>query len=38
MSEQIDYEERLPKQPSEGALDRCSQTNGKAEYAIYRDT
>ena len=38
MSEQIDYEERLPRQPSEGALDWCIQTKFKSEYAIYRDT
>ena len=38
MSEQIDYEERLPRQPSEGALDWCVQTKFKSEYAIYRDT
>lgn len=38
MSEQINYEERLPRQPSEGALDWCIQTKFKSEYAIYRDT
>lgn len=38
MSEQINYEERLPMQPSEGALDWCIQTKFKSEYAIYRDT
>lgn len=38
MSEQINYEERLPCQPSEGALDWCIQTKFKSEYAIYRDT
>ena len=38
MSEQIDYEERLPRQPSEGALDWCIKTKFKSEYAIYRDT
>ena len=38
MSEQIDYEERLPRQPSEGALDWCIRTKFKTEYAIYRDT
>lgn len=38
MSEQINYEERLPRQPSEGALDWCVQTKFKSEYAIYRDT
>ena len=38
MSEQIDYEERLPRQPSEGALDWCIRTKFKSEYAIYRDT
>lgn len=38
MSEQIDYEERLPRQPSEGALEWCIKTKFKSEYAIYRDT
>lgn len=38
MSEQIDYEERLPRQPSEGALDWCIRTKFKSEYAVYRDT
>lgn len=38
MSEQIDYEELLPRQPSEGALDWCIKTKFKTEYAIYRDT
>ena len=38
MSELIDYEERLPRQPSEGALDWCIKTKFKSEYAIYRDT
>lgn len=38
MSEQINYEERLPRKPSEGALDWCIQTKFKSEYAIYRDT
>ena len=38
MSEQIDYEGRLPRQPSEGALDWCIRTKFKTEYAIYRDT
>ena len=34
MSEQIDYEERLPRQPSEGALDWCIQTKFKSEYVF----
>ena len=38
MSEQINYEELLPRQPSEGALDWCIKTKFKTEYAIYRDT
>lgn len=38
MSEQINYEERLPRQPSEGALAWCIRTKFKTEYAIYRDT
>lgn len=38
MSEQINYEERLPRQPSEGALDWCIRTKFKSEYAIYRYT
>ena len=38
MSEQINYEERLPRQPSEGALDWCIKTKFESEYAIYRDT
>ena len=38
MSELIDYEERLPRQPSEGALGWCIKTKFKSEYAIYRDT
>ena len=37
MSEQINYEELLPRQPSEGALEWCIRTKFKAEYAIYRD-
>ena len=38
MSEQINYEEILPRQPSEGALAWCIRTKLKTEYAIYRDT
>ena len=38
MSEQINYEKRLPRQPSEGALAWCIRTKFKTEYAIYRDT
>jgi len=38
MSEQINYEELLPRQPSEGALDWCIKTKFRHEYAIYRDT
>lgn len=37
MSEPINYEELLPRQPSEGALEWCIRTKFKAEYAIYRD-
>lgn len=38
MSEQINYEELLPRQPSAGALDWCIKTKFQSEYAIYRDT
>ena len=38
MSDQINYEEILPRQPSEGALAWCIRTKLKTEYAIYRDT
>ena len=38
MSEQINYEELLPRQPSVGALEWCIKTKFKTEYAIYRDT
>ena len=38
MSEQMSYEELLPRQPSEGALDWCIKTKFRHEYAIYRDT
>ena len=38
MSEQSSYEELLPRQPSEGALEWCIRTKFKSEYAIYRDT
>ena len=36
MSEQINYEQLLPRQPSEGALEWCIKTKFKQEYAIYR--
>lgn len=35
--EQICYEELLPRQPSEGALEWCIREKFKEEYAIYRD-
>lgn len=38
MSEQINYEELLPRQPSEGALEWCIRDKFRTEYAIYRDT
>lgn len=37
MSEQINYEQLLPRQPSAGALEWCIKTKFKQEYAIYRD-
>ena len=37
MAEQMCYEELLPRQPSEGALDWCIQTKFKTGYAIYGD-
>lgn len=36
MSEQINYEELLPRQPSEGALEWCIRTKFHKEYLIYR--
>ena len=36
MSEQINYEELLPRQPSPGALEWCIQTKFTKEYLIYR--
>lgn len=36
MSEQVNYEELLPRQPSEGALEWCIRTKFSKEYAIYR--
>lgn len=38
MSEQINYEELLPSQPSAGALEWCIRTKFTTEYAIYRST
>lgn len=38
MSEQINYEELLPRQPADGALEWCVRTQFKSEYAIYRYT
>ena len=38
MSEQVNYEELLPRQPSEGALEWCIRTKFRKEYAIYRNT
>lgn len=37
MAEQMCYEELLPRQPSEGALEWCIREKFKEEYAIYRD-
>lgn len=37
MSEQINYEERLPRQPADGALDWCIRTKFTKEYLIYRN-
>lgn len=37
MSEQENYEELLPRQPSKGALEWCIKTKFTDEYAIYRD-
>ena len=36
MSEQVNYEELLPRQPSEGAMEWCIRTKFRKEYAIYR--
>lgn len=37
MSEQINYEELLPRQPADGALDWCIRTKFTKEYLIYRN-
>lgn len=37
MSEQSNYEERLPRQPSEGALEWCIREKFTKEYLIYRN-
>lgn len=36
MAEKMCYEERLPRQPSDGALEWCIREKFKAEYAIYK--